>query len=156
MDGLQFVALGALVLLLTPVVVTDLRERRIPNAWNLALGAAGMIFHLIQAPAWRTLAESLAAAVLTAALFLGVLWVMRHLRRSGSLGLGDVKFLIAASQWVGALGAAWVFVGAGVLALAAVLAAAPWRGLDLRRQIPFGPALAVALLVIYGLPLISR
>jgi Type II secretory pathway, prepilin signal peptidase PulO and related peptidases len=153
-SGVELIGAGVLVLLLTPIVASDLAARRIPNGWNLALGLSGLGLQLVQQPAWRTLGHAVAAALAAAALLYGLIWTLKALKRPAGLGLGDVKFLIAASQWVGFVGVAWVFVAASLLAIVAALVVAPWRGLDLKRQMPFAPALAAALLGAYGAPLL--
>jgi len=151
MTPADIVALGALVLLLVPIIAIDLRERRIPNLLNAALAVVGIIFQLATAPTWRAAAASLIAPVAIIAVFLALIFAMKLLRRPGTLGLGDVKFLAAASIWVGFVGSTLVFVVASLLALAFTLARAPWRTLDLRAAIPFSPFLAVSLALVFVL-----
>ncbi|MCP3731142.1 hypothetical protein M9978_11955 [Sphingomonas sp. MG17] len=74
---------------------------------------------------------------------------MKLLKRHGTLGLGDVKFLAAASIWVGFVGATLLFVLASLLALGFTLASAPWRKLDFKAAIPFAPFLAVSLALVF-------
>jgi leader peptidase (prepilin peptidase)/N-methyltransferase len=149
MEGRELLLGGLLVLLLTPIVATDVAERRIPNVWVIALGAAGLAGRLWLSPRWTTLGYGLLAAALTAGLFLALISVMRLLKRPGTLGMGDVKFMIAASLWVGFLGGAGVFVAASLLALAWALAISPWRKLDLTQPLAFAPALSAALLGVF-------
>jgi leader peptidase (prepilin peptidase)/N-methyltransferase len=148
MNGLDFIALGVLVLLLLPITLIDLRESRIPNICNLALAAAGLCQAMIRAPELMTLAVALAQAALTFLVLAGTAWLMQRIDRNARIGWGDLKFLTAASLWVGVQGALIVLVLASILALAASLALAPWRGVRLREMQPFGPALALGLLVV--------
>jgi leader peptidase (prepilin peptidase)/N-methyltransferase len=148
MAGLDFIALGLLVLLLLPIVLIDLRESRIPNICNLALGACGLAQALTRSPTLQTLGFSLAAAAVTFLLLAGTAWLMQKIDRNARIGWGDLKFLTAASLWVGVQGSLIVLVLASLVALVATLALAPWRGVKWREMRPFGPALALGLLVV--------
>ncbi|HEY9343654.1 MAG TPA: A24 family peptidase [Inquilinus sp.] len=148
MAGLDFISLGLLVLLLLPIVLIDLRESRIPNICNLALAAGGLAQALVRNPTLQTLGLSLGVAVLTFLLLAGTAWVMQKIDRNARIGWGDLKFLTAASLWVGLQGSLVVLILASVVALMATLALAPWRGVKWREMRPFGPALALGLLVV--------
>jgi len=150
MSAIEIVASGILLLVLVPIVAFDLRERRIPNDLNLALGASGLAFRIVAAPDWTAVGMALVAPVAVIATLLALTGAMKLLRRPGTLGLGDVKFLAAASLWVGFVGATLVFVVASLLALLFTLARMPWRRLDLRAAIPFGPFLAVGLMLTFA------
>jgi leader peptidase (prepilin peptidase) / N-methyltransferase len=150
MSADRIIALGVLVLLLLPIIAIDVRDRRIPNDLNLLLAAVGLAYQLATAPTLRAAAMVLLAPIAIVAVFLALIAAMRLLKRAGTLGLGDVKFLAAASLWVGFVGSTAVFVGASLLALAYTLAGAPWRKVDLRAAIPFSPFLAVSLALIFA------
>ncbi len=149
MTPVEIIAAGVLVLLLVPIIVVDLRDRRIPNGLNVALAATGVAFRAVAAPTWWAVASSLIAPIAVIALFLALIGLMKLLRRPGTLGLGDVKFLAAASVWVGFVGTTLVFVLASLLALGFTLARAPWRRPDFRAAIPFAPFLAVSLGLVF-------
>ncbi len=148
MSSLGLISIGLLILLSIPIVSTDIKERRIPNAWNLALAGAGLVVALAETPSWRTLLVCAAHAIGTLLVFLGLVYGMRAMKRPTALGMGDVKFLTAASLWVGFTGALILFVAASVLALVVALAMSPWQGLDLKSPRPFGPMLAASLLTL--------
>jgi leader peptidase (prepilin peptidase) / N-methyltransferase len=150
MTPIEIVAVGALLLLLLPVILFDLRERRIPNQLNALLAVAGLAFVMFTAPSWRAVLMALVAPLAVLAMFLALIGVMKLLRRPGTLGLGDVKFLAAASIWVGFIGTTLVFVLASLLALIFTLARAPWRRVDFRAAIPFGPFLAFSLALVFA------
>ena len=150
MQGSSLICLGLLVLISIPIVRADLAERRIPNAWNLALAVAGLAVAMVRSPHWRTLLMLALDLTETLSLFLVLAWITRALRKQNGLGMGDIKFLAAASLWVGFGGAVVLFVLASLLAVIAAVAAAPWKGLDLKTPRPFGPMLAAALLVVVG------
>lgn len=155
MTPIEIVAAGTLLLLLPPVILIDLRERRIPNLLNALLAATGLAFVMFTAPSWRAVLTALAAPLAVLTMFLALIWVMKLLRRRGTLGLGDVKFLAAASIWVGFVGTTLVFVVASLLALIFTLARAPWRRIDFKTAIPFGPFLAVSLALVFATSAVS-
>jgi leader peptidase (prepilin peptidase)/N-methyltransferase len=148
MSGLGLISIGLLILLSVPIVLTDLKERRIPNAWNLALAATGLLLDWIRAPKPMTLLVAALDFAGALGLFLGLVMLMRLMKKPTALGMGDVKFLAAASLWIGFTGSAIVFVLASLLALVVALAEAPWKGLDLKSPRPFGPMLAASLLAL--------
>lgn len=149
MSPAEIIAAGALLLILLPIILFDLRERRIPNQLNLLLAATGLAYRACTAASWTALATTLLSALIVIAMFMGLIGAMKLLRRSGTLGLGDVKFLAAASIWVGFVGTTLVFVLASLFALIFTLARAPWRQLDFRAAIPFAPFLAISLALIF-------
>lgn len=148
MTGFDFICLGLLVLLLLPVVLIDLRESRIPNVCNLALAGVGLGQALVRQPAWDTLGFALAAGALTFGLLAGTAWLMQKLDRNARIGGGDLKFLTAASFWVGLQGSLVVLIVASIISVILTLALAPWRGVNLREMRPFGPMLALGLLLV--------
>ena len=151
MTPTTLIAAGVLMLILLPIIVIDLQERRIPNVLNALLAAAGLVFDAVTAPSLAALLRGLGAAVAIVLLFVGLIALMRLLKRPGTLGLGDVKFLGAAGIWVGFVGSTLVFVVASLLALAFTVTRAPWRKLDLKAPIPFSPFLAVGLALIFAI-----
>jgi len=148
MDGLEFIAIGILLLLLLPIVLIDLRESRIPNICNAALALGGLAQALVRSPRPETLVIALAQAVLTFVVLAGTAWLMQRIDRNARIGWGDLKFLTAASLWVGVQGSLVVLVLASVMALITTLALSPWHGMKWREMRPFGPALALGLLVV--------
>ncbi|MBS3996675.1 MAG: prepilin peptidase [Hydrogenophaga sp.] len=118
---------AVLMLLLTIAVVSDIRQRRIPNVLVLVTLVAGVLFHSLGPQAsgagglfsmqpgplggWRALGGALAGLLL----FLPF-YVLRL------LGAGDVKLLAAVGAFAGTAAflniALWVLLAGGVLALA--------------------------------------
>jgi leader peptidase (prepilin peptidase)/N-methyltransferase len=92
--------------------------------------------------------EAGGAAVAIAAIF----WLLRRLyfalRKTQGLGLGDVKFLAAATPWIGVQGIPTLLLIATLTALTAAggLQLAR-RGMTRQTSLPFGPFLAVGLLL---------
>ena len=149
MSAIDLIGAGVLILILLPIVAIDLRERRIPNGLNAVLAGAGLGYLATTAPSWMSVLYGLIAPIAIIALFLALIGLMKVLKRPGTLGLGDVKFLAASSLWIGFVGSTLLFVVASVLALGFTLVRAPWRKLDLKAAIPFGPFLAAGLALIF-------
>jgi leader peptidase (prepilin peptidase)/N-methyltransferase len=70
------------------------------------------------------------------------------LRKTQGLGLGDVKFLAAAGPWIGITGLPSLLLVATLTALAAA-GSLQLAGRDMTRRtsLPFGPFLAIGLLL---------
>jgi prepilin peptidase CpaA len=108
--GLVLVVLCAA---LVAVVISDARQRRIPNAIVLAIAGGGLV-HAVAACGARGAVASLCGAGLGVAL---LLWQFQR----GLMGAGDVKLLGALGGWTGAAGVVRILlvgtVLGGVLAL---------------------------------------
>ncbi len=138
--------------LTVPMAVIDLRRRIIPDGLNLALLATGLAL-----TAWRdpdALDVSMRCA--EAALAFGFGWGVRalHARLRGriGLGLGDVKFLGAATAWTGLAQVPLLILVASLAALLAIgLAALSGRRVGATTHLPFGPFLALGLHVALAL-----
>jgi leader peptidase (prepilin peptidase) / N-methyltransferase len=151
MNGADIICIGLLGLLLVWVTVIDLREQRIPNELNLAIGALGLAHVVIRSPGWYALASALGAMLVAGLLFGGTAWILRRVSSRASIGMGDLKFLTAASLWVGWDGSVVILMIACLCAVLVSLAVAPWQGLDLRKMRPFGPMLAVGMIIVVTL-----
>lgn len=149
MSGLELVALGVLLLILLPIVYFDVVEQKILNGWLIALGVTGVAYQVIHAPKLMTLALAVTSVATTAILLLAFLWILKALKRPAAIGGGDLKFLVAASAWLGFVGAAVAFVLAALASVLWALAVSPWQGFDLRRQLPFAPFLAIGALATF-------
>lgn len=136
--------LAALSLVLSVVCVKDIAERRIPDLANLAIALLGLARLAVLDPA--RLSGRLFDAALAGALLLALRWVHRRWRGTVGLGLGDVKFLAAATLWTGFAGLTLLVLVASLAALAALaLAALGGRRVGRATRIPFGPFLALGL-----------
>ncbi|KMO37192.1 peptidase A24 [Methylobacterium variabile] len=129
-----------------PASLIDLRHRIIPDALNLALLVLGLAVAAWHAGTWSVVGLGLTDAGLAFGLF----WTLRalHARLSGriGLGLGDVKFIAAASAWTGLAGLPVLILAASLSALAAVgLVALAGRRVARTTALPFGPFLALGL-----------
>lgn len=156
-----------LALLLVPVVLIDLRERRIPNWSVLAIAALGLaraglaaVGHPHAGTALHAATGGMLLALLNAGfaalLIAGTAWLLRLVSAAARVGMGDLKFLVAAAIWLGWDGSILVLGLASLLALLVALAEAPWHGLDLRRVRPFGPMLAGSMFALAALAIVLR
>ena len=147
---LQALPFPALFLLLCALcgalALIDLRRGIIPDALNLAIAALGLTM-VIAADGAAAGIEAMAEGIAAGAIF----WLIRRLyfawRKIQGLGLGDIKFIAAATIWVGLLGTPTLIL---IAALTALVAAGTLRiaGHHVTRQtsLPLGPFLAIGLL----------
>lgn len=131
--------LMGLSLCLLVMIVVDFEHYIIPDETQWAMALLGIIYQ------WKYGLHP--ADMLLGGLIGGGLgWVLqsgyRRLRGREGLGTGDVKFLVVAGLWLGALPLVPFLFFAGVLG---VLTSSLWRALGQGELFPFGPALAVSL-----------
>lgn len=137
-----------LVVVLAAILVIDLKTYRIPNGLNLALLLGGVL-------AGSSLGQSPVSLLIGAFAGGGSLMIIRQLyaRWTGTegLGLGDIKFMIAAGVWTGWQGIAPLLLIASTTGILSALTLSHFGRLALSRQqaIPFGPFLSLALLLVY-------
>jgi leader peptidase (prepilin peptidase)/N-methyltransferase len=129
----------------------DLRRGLIPDWLNLVIAFAG----LARAAALDGSAAALMAGsegIVIGALAWSLRWLYFRLRNYQGLGLGDVKLLAASATWIGIAGAPVQLLVASLAALAAA-GCLHLAGRTMTRQtrLPFGPFLALGLLVTLGL-----
>jgi leader peptidase (prepilin peptidase)/N-methyltransferase len=142
---------GTLCVLSSVLAWIDVRHGIIPDWLNLTIAALGLLQTAMVGGLLAGLAATLEGAAVGA-----VFWLLRRLyfqiRKTQGLGLGDVKFLAAAGVWVGIAGLPMLLL---VAALSALVCAGTLQlaGRRLSRQtaLPFGPFLAIGLLVALGL-----
>jgi len=136
----------ALCLLCGSLTLIDIRRGIIPDAHNLAIACLGLTRAVVTDGVLAGL-EAAAEAIAVGIIF----WLFRRfyfvVRKIQGLGLGDVKFLAAATPWVGIAGVPMLLL---VAALSALIAIGGMRiaGQKLTREtsLPFGPFLAIGLL----------
>jgi leader peptidase (prepilin peptidase)/N-methyltransferase len=148
MQGMELVFIGVLGLLLTQVAMVDIRTRRIPNTLNLAIAALGLAHALVHSPGWHGALSALGTGLASSLLLLATMWLAQRISPGARVGAGDLKFLVAASLWVGWGGTMAVLLIACLAATLEAVAVAPWQGFSVRRMRPFGPMLAVGMLAV--------
>ncbi|MGJ5206106.1 prepilin peptidase [Bradyrhizobium sp. HKCCYLR20261] len=146
-DLIPLICLLVLLPTCAGLIWTDLRSGILPDGMNALVAASGFV----QA-AWADLQDALWTAA--AALAVGaVLLLLRRLyfiaRGRQGLGLGDVKFLMAATFWTGLAGLPILLLMATLSALATVLVLySTGRPLSGQTALPFGPFLVGGLLAV--------
>jgi leader peptidase (prepilin peptidase) / N-methyltransferase len=141
------VFLVPLCFLCVAAALIDFRHGIIPDGINLLIAGLGLLKATVE-DGVAAGTEAIIAAVAVGALF----WLLRQLyfawRKIDGLGLGDVKFLAAATPWTGITGIPMLLLIATIAALAAA-GGLRWAGQSMTRQtsLPFGPFLAMGLLL---------
>ncbi len=147
-DVLQFLGFFVpLGLLCGAIALIDIRRGIIPNGLNLSIAGLGLLKAVIAGGAMA----GVEAAGTAAAIGL-IFWLLRRLyfalRKTQGLGLGDVKFLAAATLWIGVRGIPTLLLIATLTALtAAGSLQLAGRGMTRQTSLPFGPFLAIGLLL---------
>ncbi|EMW9316324.1 prepilin peptidase [Salmonella enterica] len=158
--------------LLYCITVIDFRHYLIPDVLSLGLLWAGMVFSVSGLLSVLPF-QAVAGCVLAWGLTRGVQWGYRAVRGYEGLGAGDAKLFAAAAVWVGVSQVAWLIlfsaVAGGVLygtqwfyqRHILVPSGQPKSGAEREAEdvdpdicrhkfyIPFGPAIALATLVLY-------
>ena len=129
-----------------PIAGIDLRRRIIPDGLNLALLLTGLAIVGVRDPSPEAVLARAAEAALAFALGWSLRALYARLRGRTGLGLGDVKFLGAATAWAGLEQLPILILIASGTALAALgLAALAGRRIGATTRLPFGPFLALGL-----------
>lgn len=133
------------------LIWTDLRYGIIPDWINGLIAALGLARVLV-IDGHSTALIAASQGLLTG----GLLLLLRHLyfrwRGMQGLGLGDIKFLAAATIWTGLPDMPVLLLAATSTALAVCLSLPVVGGaVTARTSIPFGPFLAAGLLVVLAL-----
>jgi leader peptidase (prepilin peptidase)/N-methyltransferase len=138
---------GVLCMLCCAVAVIDLRHGIIPDWLNFAIAALGLANVVVTEGATAAF-SAMAIAGLVGILFWLLQRVYFALRHVDGLGLGDVKFLSAATIWVGVSGVPTLLLIAALAALG-VAGGLQLAGHEMKRRtsMPFGPFLALGLLL---------
>jgi leader peptidase (prepilin peptidase)/N-methyltransferase len=138
-----------LFLLCGALALIDIRRGIIPDGLNLSIACLGLVKIAVVGGAMAGIEAACEGAVIGL-----IFWLLRRLyfawRKIQGLGLGDVKFLAAATLWIGIVGIPTLLLVATLTALAAAgslkLAG---RGMTRQTSLPFGPFLATGLLVTF-------
>lgn len=146
-DPLPLLATLALAAALLAIAVWDARTLRIPDFLSLPLVAAGL------AAAWAVsrlpLLDHLIGAVCGYLILFLVAFLYRRVRGREGLGLGDAKLLAAGGAWLGWAALPSVVLAASFTGLGHALVLVALKRGQGRRELPFGPHIAFAILLIW-------
>lgn len=134
----------ALVTVLAAICAIDARFGIIPDRLVVAMAVGGLVAVWLLDP--NEMMYRLAEVVIVAVAIATFRWLYRLVRGYDGLGFGDVKFLAAATFWIGlrSLPALLLIAVVSALASAFLLNSARYE-VDGRHAIPFGPHLATGL-----------
>ena len=102
LDFFALLCLPLAITLLITLSVIDLKIKLLPNVYNAALAACGIVFHSLTSFAYAGPLDMLMGVVIGAGLLYGIRFVANWHYNQDTLGLGDVKLLAAAGVWLGA------------------------------------------------------
>lgn len=129
----------------------DFRRGIIPDWLNLVIALAGLVQVWLRGE-WDALFVALLEGLIVGLVVLVLRWLYFRLRGHHGLGLGDVKLLVASAIWIGIMGIPMQLLVASVSALiAAVVLHIAGRTMTAQSVLPFGPFLALGLLVAIAL-----
>jgi leader peptidase (prepilin peptidase) / N-methyltransferase len=133
-----------LLVQLTAVIVIDWKWQIIPNYLNATLMLTGLA-HAYDG-IWRSIFYSAITSMFVMLTFWALKVVYSKMRNQDGLGWGDVKFLGAATTWIGLAGLPWVVLIGAISGLAlAIVSSFLGRPLGLMHRLAFGPHLALGL-----------
>jgi leader peptidase (prepilin peptidase)/N-methyltransferase len=137
---------AVIVICLLFIAVIDMRSMLIPDGLTLviALSAATQTLFDFDVP----IVEHLLGAALAFVLFDGTRRLMTRLLRHEAMGFGDVKLMTAGGLWIGAgmlLNA--ILIACFSAFIGFVAHSVIHRKISLREALPFGPFLALGLIV---------
>jgi leader peptidase (prepilin peptidase) / N-methyltransferase len=134
------------------IAIADYRMMIIPDGINATLAVVGIIVSVFAFQQdWRWVIGSAIAVFLG---FIAFASAYQRTRGISGLGMGDIKFLAAASTWVGLAGLPWLLLFACIGGLTHVIAR-QFAGFETARatRIPFGPYLSMALILVWSFKL---
>ena len=140
--GIILLSVGAVIL--TLLTWTDVREFRLPDRLNALLAGCGLLFNATSGMPLTRIEDAAIGAVAGTAVLWGLREIFWRLRGRDGLGLGDIKFVAAASCWVGWQGLPMVIlVGSLATIVVTILAGLIVRrgGVGATTVLPFGPGL---------------
>jgi leader peptidase (prepilin peptidase) / N-methyltransferase len=139
---LEAFAIAGLWWCIVAIIITDLEHYIILDEVQIAVIVFGVLYHYAIG---TDVTQVIAAGFIGLAIGLTLKYGFLYLRNKDGLGLGDVKLLFGAGIWL-ASGASFVpfLFFAGVLGVVFGLG---WRVVGRGEVFPFGPALAISLLL---------
>lgn len=154
MDTTEIAVLLLLSVQLAVIAMIDLRKLVIPDVCNVLLAGTGLAAHWLLGsfdPVWISLGILVFAGTFALARF-----VHFHARGQIGLGLGDIKMAAAAGCWITIASFPFFLAVSSLSALAFASMTLPfWKTEARMHRIPFGPFLAVGLLLTFVLELTS-
>ncbi|MDQ7017841.1 MAG: A24 family peptidase [Robiginitomaculum sp.] len=147
-DGWIMLASTVFGMVLLFIALVDYRTRLIPDGASFFLiGSGPLIMYLLHGD--KGLKTSLAGAIIGYGIFWLVAFAYRHLRGREGLGMGDAKLLAGGGAWMGPFALPWIVLLAASTAIVGLLVGSKGKSLHRETELPFGPALALAIYAIW-------
>jgi leader peptidase (prepilin peptidase)/N-methyltransferase len=145
-DYAPWISLTVLGALLAALSWIDLRTGFLPFSLQIPLGLCGLLVAMLGSPIGITWHAALTGAVLNAAVFAALRWLVTRWKQREAMGQGDIWLVGVGGLWLGpialpyimAVGGLGTLVGVGIVS--AIVRRPLWRG-----QMPLGPGLAVGI-----------
>ncbi|WP_455812573.1 prepilin peptidase [Pseudomonas graminis] len=143
--------LAALLLswLLLALAIIDSMHFLLPDSLTLSLLWAGLLCHLAGVLPSASLEQGITGAASGYGLFWLLAWCYQIVRGEEGLGRGDAKLLAAGGAWLGWQALPSLLLLASSLGIAVFMLARLLVKRPLSARLPFGPALAVAIWIIF-------
>lgn len=134
--------------LLLFIALVDHRTQLIPDGASFSLiGAGALVLFFLHGK------DGLLTALTGALIGYGIFWLVafgyRHIRGRDGLGMGDAKLLAGGGAVLGPMALPWVILLASSSALVLLLLTSKEKELHRDTQMPFGPALALAIYALW-------
>lgn len=153
-DASHVAAVGVLAALTIYAAMIDIRSLIIPDTANLAIFGSGLTASVFLSTVDPT--SAFLASVLGGASVLAIYLAFRSYRGYDGLGLGDVKFIAAASTWIGVEGLPLALLISSMSALIFVAVQMMFGfTFDRGRPIPFGPFLGMGFLLVAAVQILT-
>ena len=138
------IATAILLVVSTVISWIDFRHMIVPDWANLILALAGLLCTGFKGQPWW---QAVLQVCLLFAILLIIASLYRHLRHRDGLGMGDIKFVCAATMWIGIAMIPWLVLIASISALLMIVALQICgQAVPSGQRIPFGPHLCMGLL----------
>ncbi len=147
-DGWLMLASTGFGMVLLFIALVDYRTRLIPDGASFSLiGTGPLVLYFMQGV--DGLKTGLGGAIIGYGIFWLVAFAYRHLRGREGLGMGDAKLLAGGGAWMGPFALPWIVLLAASTAIMGLLIGSKGKSLHRETELPFGPALAIAIYAIW-------
>jgi len=137
-----YVSFAILISLLMALSVIDLKTFRLPNVLTFTLIGTGLLDGWLYSGELR---DKLIGAAAGYAVFVAVEIAYKSARQLDGLGRGDAKLLAGGGAWCGWMGLPFIVLIGSAMGLVAAL----FPSVREKSRIPFGPFLALGILIVW-------
>lgn len=145
-DSFKTVIISLMVFCTIVICAVDFEHYIIPDEINILLFLTGIVYGLYNGEGYEQL---LLMPLFFFALAMGLRYLMYFWKKREGLGLGDVKFFIAAGTFLPVANLSLFLLLSGLIGLIIALL---WKVMKKGEVFPFGPALVISLLFCVAFP----